>query len=196
MKKLLILAFALVFIACGADEPVETEPITTQQPMQGQPGPMAAPANTSLQYQIPEMWVRAQPSSPMRLDQAVIPGDAGDGELAIFFFGPGGGGSVEANLQRWVDQMSTTGEPTRETFETNGLKVTWIDVSGTINPSSMGMGPSEPVPNSRMLAAVVEGEGGPWFFKATGPAPTMDAARDPFVDMLHGLQLMDNSPTA
>ncbi|MDX1584497.1 MAG: hypothetical protein R3338_12950, partial [Thermoanaerobaculia bacterium] len=188
MKKLLIIAIApLAILACGAEEPVETEPITPQgqqQPMQGHPGSMMASESTSLDYQLPDEWQQSQPSSPMRLDQATIPGEGGEGELAVFFFGPGGGGSVEANLQRWVDQMSTSDEPERESFEVDGLTVTWIDVSGTINPSATGMGPAEPQPNSRMFAAVVEGEGGPWFFKATGPEETMDDARDEFVNML------------
>lgn len=200
MKNALTLTFAiLMLVACGQDEPIETEPITpqAQAPMAGHPGGMpTAPTDSQLDYELPANWNRTQPDSPMRLDQAVIPGEAGDGELAVFFFGPGGGGSVEANLQRWVGQMSTSQEPTRETFEANGLQVTWIDATGTVNPSSTGMGPSEPQPNSRMFAAVVEGEGGPWFFKATGPAETMNAARDAFVEMLQNLSVSSDGPTA
>lgn len=203
MKSVMILMFAtLLIVACGQEEPVQQAQTPTgqqpmgQQPMQGHPGPMAAPATTSLDYELPEGWNQTQPSSPMRLDQASIPGDAGAGELAVFFFGPGGGGGTEANLQRWVDQMSTSQEPVRESFEANGLKITWIDASGTVNPSTTGMGPSEPQPNSRMFAAVVEGEGGPWFFKATGPEETMSAARDQFVEMLRNLSVSDASPTA
>jgi hypothetical protein len=46
------------------------------------------------------------------------------------------------------------------------------------------MGPSTSVPGQRLLAAVVEGTGGPWFFKLTGPDATVQAARDPFLAMI------------
>lgn len=192
MKRTTItIALALLLGACGAEEPVETEPLVAER-APGQAPATVDPAATphgSLIYDLPETWQRGTPSSSMRLDQAVIPGSAGAGELAVFFFGAGGGGSVEANLERWIGQMTTSREPRREAFETNGLAVTWIDVSGTLNPSGMGMGPTEPQPDSRMLAAVVEGPGGPWFFKATGPEATMEAARDQFVAMLQSAQL-------
>lgn len=204
MKNVVILIFAsLLLVACGQEEPVEQtqmpmgeQPMGQQQMPPGHPGMGTAPATTSLEYELPEGWVQTQPSSPMRLDQATIPGPAGEGELAVFFFGPGGGGGTEANLQRWINQMSTDQEPTRESFEANGLQITWIDATGTVNPSTTGMGPAEPQPNSRMFAAVVEGEGGPWFFKATGPAETMSQARDQFVSMLQNLSVANASPSA
>ena len=120
MKNVVILIFATILIvACGQEEPVEQtqmpmgeQPMGQQQMPPGHPGMGTAPATTSIEYELPEGWVQTQPSSPMRLDQATIPGDAGEGELAVFFFGPGGGGGTEANLQRWVNQMSTNQEPT------------------------------------------------------------------------------------
>ena len=74
--------------------------------------------------------------------------------------------------------------PVRETFEINGFKVTWIDVAGTLKPSTMGTGPDTPQPGSRLLAGIVEGDQGPWFFKATGPAETLLAEREAFLSML------------
>ena len=46
--------------------------------------------------------------------------------------------------------------------------MTWIDVSGTLKPSSMGMGPSTDQPNSRLFGAVVEGPGGPFVAVSDG----------------------------
>ena len=44
-------------------------------------------------------------------------------------------------------------------------------------------------PGSRLLGAVVEGEGGPWFFKATGPDATLAPQRLPFRGMLQRARL-------
>jgi hypothetical protein len=142
----------------------------------------------SIDFDLPAGWQPQQPSSNMRLAQAVIPGSGGSGELAVFYFGPGGGGTVDANIERWINQMESADHPSPETFEANGYRVTWVDVHGTLKASSMGMGPSSEQPDSRLFGAVVEGPGGPWFFKATGPNATMEPARDAFVAMLKSVR--------
>jgi hypothetical protein len=53
------------------------------------------------------------------------------------------------------------------------------------------MAPSVPQPDSRLLGAVVEGEGGPWFFKLVGPAATVEAARDEFFTLLRTVRPAD-----
>jgi hypothetical protein len=148
----------------------------------------AAGAAGSIDFDLPKAWQSQPPSSSMRLAQATIPGAAGPADLAVFYFGPGGGGPVDANIERWVGQMEGAAKPTPETFETNGYKVTWVDVKGTLKPSGMGMGPSKAVPDARLFGAVVEGPGGPWFFKAQGPASTLGSQRDAFVALLKSVR--------
>jgi hypothetical protein len=155
------------------------------------PAPMAGAAQeASLQFDVPASWQSEPPANDMRMAQATIPGPGGPGSLVVFFFGQGGGGGVEANIQRWIDQMEVPAgsSPSPETFDANGYRVTWIDVSGTLKPSGMGMGPTTEQPNSRLLGAVVEGPGGPWFFKATGPGSTLSAERDNFLGMLKSVR--------
>jgi hypothetical protein len=142
----------------------------------------------SIDFDLPPTWQSQPPSSDMRLAQAKVPGPGGLGDLAVFYFGPGGGGPVDANIARWVGQMEGGGKPTPETFVVNGYKVTWVDVKGTLKPSQMGMGSPTAVPNARLFGAVVEGPGGPWFFKAQGPDATMAPQRDAFVAMLKGVR--------
>lgn len=163
----------------------DSAPVSTLS-SRGTPATGASTA-AGIAFEMPDGWQAQPPSSSMRLAQAQIPGPGGPGELTIFFFGVGGGGGVEANLERWIGQMSAASEPLRETFETHGLTVTWVDVKGTLNPSVMGTGPTSPQPDSRLFGAVVEGPGGPWFFKATGPDATLSEQRDAFVEMLQGL---------
>lgn len=151
--------------------------------------PAAEPGQgAGFDFELPAGWERQTPGSSMRLAQATIPGPGGPGEFAVFYFGAGQGGAVEANLQRWADQMGGAA-PQRESFEANGLKMTWIDLAGTLQPSGMGMGPSTPQANSRLLGAVIEGPGGPWFFKVTGPDETIGPQRDAFVRMLKSVNL-------
>ena len=140
---------------------------------------------------LPEAWKVEPPGSSMRLGQASIPGDDGEAVLAVFFFGVGSGGGVQANIDRWVGQMETAdgAEPEQETLEGDNTMITWVDVSGTLMPSMMG-GATEPLPNYRMFGAVIEGEGGPWFVKVTGPEGTLAEARDDFVAMLKNAKVV------
>ncbi|HEX9780638.1 MAG TPA: hypothetical protein VGB20_05420 [bacterium] len=140
-----------------------------------------------LAFDLPDGWVQQAPSSGMRLAQAAIPGEAGAGELAVFHFGPGGGGGVEANLERWLGQVEPAPgtKPSRAQFDVGGLQVTWVETAGTLKAGMMGMGPAKAQPGSRLFGAVIEGPGGPWFIKATGPDATLSAAQDDFIALLH-----------
>ncbi|HKI85865.1 MAG TPA: hypothetical protein VKA53_03880 [Thermoanaerobaculia bacterium] len=146
---------------------------------------------TELHYTLPADWKTEKPASSMRLAQASIPGKGGEGQLAIFYFGPGQGGTVDANIKRWENEIKpapgTT--PKTESFQVGSLKVTWVDASGTLMPSQMGMGPKQPQSGYRLFGAVVEGAGGPWFLKAIGPSATLEAQRQAWLDMLHNLSI-------
>lgn len=164
------------------------QPLSSRSTPSGPSSSAPAEAGT-IRFAMPAGWQQQPPANQMRLAQAVIPaapGASGPGDLVVFYFGPGGGGGVEANIERWIAQVEPDAgsDPQPETFEANGLRVTWIEISGTLKPSTMGMGPATEQPGSRLYGAVVEGPGGPWFFKATGPAATLAAERDGFLEML------------
>lgn len=179
--RIAVALFAVVVLACK-DEPSRAARDAT-------PAGVVVELER-IRFTLPSGWERSAPSSPMRIAQATIPGQGGSAELAVFFFGAGQGGGVDANIQRWIGQMEPDHGtiPQRETFEANGFTVTLIDVSGTLQPSQMGMGPKTALANQRLLGAVVEGPGGPWFFKATGPKGTLTAERDRFLEMLRSVQ--------
>ena len=203
------LALALATIAaCGPEEPEGRviKPVSSQDaPAAGeQPAPAPAPGpppgggaaatgGGQLDYTIPEGWVPEPPINTMRLAQARVPGEAGDGEFALFYFGPGMGGGTEANIQRWLGQLQPEpgSEPERETYEEGGLTVHTVIGRGTLTPSPMTMqgGTPEPQPGSMLLGAVVEGPGGPWFFKVTGPAQTLEPYREEFFEMVRNADL-------
>src|SRR5215475_11441373 len=100
---------------------------------------LAVPQKSELKFTVPAGWVEEPRSSSMRVAQYKLPKaptDSEDASLVLYYFGQGQGGSTAANVERWVAQMkqtdgTTTKDAKEEHFETNGLKVTTVDVSGT-----------------------------------------------------------------
>ena len=143
-----------------------------------------------IRFQPPPEWIRESPSSSMRKAQYRLPtaqGDPESAELIVFYF-EGGGGGVQANIDRWVGQFSLPGGASARSAsktsrrESNGIPLTLLDVRGTYNRSVGGpmSGQTEPLPGFRMLAAVAETSAGPYFFKLTGPEKTVEAWEDEF----------------
>ncbi len=176
-----------LLIGCGSEPAGETttsEPTLSDTTVPTPEGIQTINA-AGLNFSLPAGWDREQPSSSMRAAQAAINGSGGAGQLTVFFFGPGGGGSVEDNLSRWVGQMQDAAAvPTRDQFGTGDFLVTTIRQAGTLKASTMGTFPNSDQPNYVLLGAVVEGPGGPWFFKAVGPQATMDEQAEAFRKML------------
>ncbi len=146
-------------------------------------GPLSAVA--------PKGWVAQQPSSSMRVAQYGLPGPAGEATLGIFFFGPGQGGSVEANIERWHGQFTEgDGQPAqgrRWTRQVGDIEITGLDISGTFS-AGMGMGDTTPQADSRMLGAIAVHRSGTVFFKMTGPAQTVEQWVASFDEFLGTLQ--------
>ncbi|MGD2115947.1 MAG: hypothetical protein PVG07_12885 [Acidobacteriota bacterium] len=183
--------------ACGSDEPDQPDvvkPITSQGDSAGDGMSPPAAGNGQLDIELPESWVEEPPANTMRLLQASIPGGEGeDAEFALFYFGPGGGGGVEANIQRWLGQVEPAEgtQPVRETFESGELTIHFVEAEGSITPSRMSMTaePPQPRPGYMLLGAVVEGPGGPWFLKVTGPQSTLGPEREAFLEMVRNLRV-------
>ncbi len=151
-----------------------------------------------LSWSVPAGFQKDAPANTMRIAQYRIPaggGGAKDGELAVFFFGAGSGGGTQANLERWAGQFKQDdgSDPMKkaktETFTSaGGLKITTIEVTGRYESSGMGGGPSYNEPGWMLYGAVVEGQGGPWFFKAVGPEGVIDKNRGALQGLYKGLR--------
>jgi hypothetical protein len=126
---------------------------------------------------------------------APVQGDREGAECVVYFFGPGQGGTVQANIDRWQGQFKGPGgkPPAAKVnkITLHGLAMTTIDVSGEYS----GMGgpvPAGPVVSGyRLLGAVIEGPGGNVFIKFTGPAKTMAANQPNFQQLLDSFQKAD-----
>jgi hypothetical protein len=162
--------------------------------VQAAAGGESAGGSDDLTWTVPAAWVTETPSSGMRRAQYALPAAAGDpegGECAVFYFGPGQGGDIQSNVNRWASQFSAPGgHPTPELTETvvAGRKVLKVTMEGTYNASTMMGGDAVPKPGSLLLGAIVEGPAGNWFFKCTGPKKTMLAQGKEFESLIQSVR--------
>ena len=159
---------------------------------------VALAAAATLKFDAPAGWVSKTPSSSMRVAEFTLPkvaGDAEDAALVIYFFGAAGGGGVQANLDRWMDQMAQPGGGESKAvaktsnLTSHGLKVSLVDVSGTYTAEmTPGAGDRVNKPGFRLRAAVVETPGGAHYVKLTGPAKTVAKWDEAFTAFIKSLR--------
>lgn len=150
-----------------------------------------------VRWSAPASW-DIQPDRPMRVVTYRIPAagtSSEEGECSVFFFGAGQGGDVESNILRWQGQFEPEGgnqaatAPLRESRVVRGINVTVVDIFGTYLLSPAPMSPQKiPKPDYRMLGAIAAAPGGNVFFKLTGPAAIVAAAKEGFEALLDSLE--------
>src|SRR5260221_10830253 len=155
---------------------------------------LSAESAAGLRWMAPMGWKSEDPQ-PLRVATYTIVATTGDhdnAECAVYFFGAGQGGTVQANVERWKSQFhgpdgkQATARVAMRTI--HGLAVTTIDTSGAY--SGLG-GPVASGPTKagyRLLGAIVEGPGGSVFLKFTGPSKTMAANQAKFEQLLGSFQ--------
>lgn len=142
-------------------------------------------------FEVPAAWEQTRPSSSMRAFEfrAKPLAEYEAAEMAVFYFGAGMGGAIDANIERWKGQFSpepnsAPADVTRQ--QINGLSVTRVALEGTYDG---GMGPGGTQTNYAALAAIVEGGQGPVFFKMTGPRQVIEQIEPEFDALLRSFQL-------
>jgi hypothetical protein len=148
----------------------------------------APAARSTLEWKAPARWQLLPGGSAMRIATYRVPrapGDAADVELSI----AQAGGSPEANAARWIGQFDQTGQKTaRQTTRKVGpLDVLVVEVQGTFSGGMGGDGKAQQ--GWALLGAIVSTPGLPHFFKVTGPAKSVLAARGEFEAMIGTLSL-------
>lgn len=146
---------------------------------------------------LPPGWRAETPASTMRVAQASIPaaaGDAEDASLVVFYFGPGQGGGVEENIQRWLGQITQRdGRPssevaTRSTLDANGMNVTIVEASGAYAGMARPGQTASAKEGQRLLGAIIDSPQGLVFLRVTGPEATVAANRDAMLGFLKTLR--------
>lgn len=139
-------------------------------------------------FKRPAKWEWVESNSPMRAAQLKINDEKskGNAEIVFYFFGPGGAGGTQANVQRWLSQFAEgpdkVGAKT-EAKTVGSTKVTYVHAEGTYS-SGMPGGPKTAMPNYALLGAIIEGGQGSVFVKMTGPKDLVKGADADFKSMI------------
>lgn len=177
MRTLTILASLLCVTAVTA-EPIEIGP---------------------LKADMPEGWKKERPENRMRAAQVKWPGvgGAGDAEMLVFYFGPRGAGSVDANMKRWQGMMQPPGgkeidDVTKKSeLKVNGEKAPFMAIDGTYKSRFPPFAPRAKTvfkKDYRMLTTIVPTAQGPYFIRITGPAATVKKYEPGFKKWLTSLK--------
>ncbi len=159
MPKWLAVMFV---VACSGKAPPAQQPAPVKQVELG-PFTCSPPAE----------WTSTPPTTDMRAAQFRV----GDGaELVVFYFGEGGAGSIDANIDRWLGQFGTTREGAKIEHPTiAGKPATTVFVSGHLVAEAMPGRAAIDKQDQALLAAIVDSPKGPYFFELKGDKAVVDA---------------------
>ena len=151
--------------------------------------PDAALVASGIKWQAPKAWREGGPR-PMRLATYFYGGPDPEttAECAVFHFGPGMGGGIDDNIERWVGQFEGSPNYARRVLTERGMKVTRVEIAGTFLAPDSEMQSQGKRPSWKLLGAIVEGPQGAVFFKFTGPAAVIGRATRDFDGLLASLE--------
>ncbi|MFO1485204.1 MAG: hypothetical protein U1F71_17720 [Verrucomicrobiaceae bacterium] len=144
-----------------------------------------------LTFKFESPWVAVESTGMFRAGTLNAKVDGVDKPLEAIFYhfpGPGGGGGVDANVQRWLGQFQGTPESKREEIDAGGKKITLVTATGTYNDGPP-MGAKTPRENYTLLAAIVPAADSNIFIKLAGP-------KDAIAKLVEGFKKMAGSPFA
>ncbi|QDU30422.1 hypothetical protein ETAA8_55620 [Anatilimnocola aggregata] len=150
-----------------------------------------------LEFKAPASWNKKTPKVRIIEVEYEVPAAKGD-ELAGRMTVMGAGGTVEANIDRWIGQFDQPGggdtkdKAKIEKLKVSGQDVQWVDLSGTYKDNPAPFAGGKPVlrENYRMLAAIVQTkESGNYFLKFYGPKATVTENEKAFRDLVDSMQV-------
>lgn len=142
---------------------------------------------------VPAGWVSRAPASTMRLAEYTIPSTpAGTAEIVVYFFGKGQGGNVDANLERWKAQFSTTdGSPVPETItreSTGPFPLTFAEYHGSYR-RGIGTGSADSLrAGQTLIAGIAETPNGTLFIQLFGTSARVAEEKPAFLQFVRGLR--------
>lgn len=148
-------------------------------------------AEGDLSFQAPETWKKVKRRNNIIEMEFAVPGEKKD-DTPIRVTMMASGGSIQANLARWMGQFKGTGAGASrekakiEEEKAAGMPLTVLDISGTFMDSMRGpFGPKVEKPDHRMIAGILQtGTVGNYFFKFVGPAALVEKHSKAFREML------------
>jgi hypothetical protein len=144
-------------------------------------------------FKLPDGWTAKPVTSEMRAADFAIGSDA---DMIVYYFGEGGAGSIQDNVDRWLGQLTQAdGKPTKDKAKIEAAKVagqdaTLITATGKYDADSMMAGQAAThLPDAELMAAIVNSPSGPFYFKGIGNRATMEANAGKWKGMLASFEI-------
>jgi hypothetical protein len=152
-------------------------------------------AEGKVQMTAPSSWEKKKPQTRIvdyEFTAKAVADDKVNGRVTVM----GAGGSVEANIDRWIAQFSQPdGESTRdramiEKFKVAGQDVHLVDINGRYKDQRGPFAPAVYRDDYRMMGAIIVTDGlGQYFVKMYGPKKTIAANEKAFKEMIDSLKV-------
>jgi hypothetical protein len=159
-------------------------------------GPMFPVGN--LQFTLPAKWQIEQVESPARGGQWRVPPlkpDGEGGEVVVFYFGAGVGGSAKENIEAWIGTMSnpeghSAASELKHRQSVTGFKISQVVIFGTYNQAVTEPGvPPQMKTNYGLLGAVIDNPQGNIYWRFTGPEALIAATLPLFNKVIDSVKL-------
>jgi len=170
--------FASLLLLAGLFAPFESLRAEPAQPLAFTAG--------AFTFERPQGWQWVSTTSAMRKAELRTEHAGETAETVFFHFGPGQGGSVQANIERWLGQFVEPIEQLdaqRAEQDVDGTRVTLLQASGTYLAGMPGQTP-EPMEGFAMRGAILESPGGDVYIRMTGPKAAVEASGPLFDKMV------------
>jgi len=151
-----------------------------------------------LTWEAPAPLTRRAPKSSMRVAEYGLEGSP-ESELTVFYFGADQGGSIDANMSRWIGQFTQAdGSETkakRSEKKVKDIDVSLVEATGIFSGGMAMPGAPAPAnqPDAMLLGAIAKGPQGAVFFKLVGPREKLEAARPAFDGLVKSLKPADGA---
>lgn len=159
------------------------------------PDPGITLAEGKIVLKPPKEWIRKQPRTRIvdhEFETPAVKDDKLAGRVTVM----GAGGSVEANIDRWIGQFtqpdgkSTKDKAKIEKLKIAGQEVHYVDLSGDYKDQAGPFTPATMREGYRMLGAIIVTEKlGNYFIKYYGPKDTVAANEKLFKEVVNSLQV-------
>lgn len=143
---------------------------------------------------VPQSWTPYQPANSMRVAEYAVPAAAGaaPGEVVVYFFNTGDGGSHDANIQRWSSEFTgADGKPVAPQVsvgKSDAGELTLVTLHGNYARGAGMMAVSGAKAGQTLLVAMVETAAGRIALHLSGPDATVAAQRDGFLKLARGFR--------
>jgi hypothetical protein len=150
--------------------------------------PAAQPLKVGpLTFSLAAPWKLSETPKPMSQGTIELPGkDGAPGLSASFYhFGPGQGGDLQGNIQRWqgMFQASPEASTVKEEMDFGSAKATLVSITGTYVGSRFTP-EKEPRVGYTLLAAVLPTDDGDIYVRLVGPEAGITEAKEAFKKFL------------